>query len=61
MSASFAKAVMPRPRKRREADTESDWALGWVFPIKVDSASPETDAPVRLKLTPEESPVEERS
>ena len=36
MSASFAKAVMPRVRREGEAGREPDWTLGWVFPIKTD-------------------------
>lgn len=36
MSASFAKAVMPRVRREGEAKREPDWTVGWVFPIKTD-------------------------
>lgn len=48
MSASFAKAVMPRVRREGEVKREPDWTLGWVFPIKTDlpssSDSREADA-----------------
>lgn len=48
MSASFAKAVMPRVRREGESRREPDWTLGWVFPIKTDlpsaSESPEANA-----------------
>lgn len=39
MSASFAKAVMPRVRREGEVRREPDWTLGWVFPIKTDLPS----------------------
>ena len=46
MSASFAKAVMPRVRREGEVKREPDWTVGWVFPIKTDlpSASGSRDA-----------------
>lgn len=36
MSASFAKAVMPRIRREGEPDLEVEWAMGWTFEIKTD-------------------------
>lgn len=39
MSASFAKAVMPRVRREGDIKREPDWTLGWVFPIKTDLPS----------------------
>lgn len=39
MSASFAKAVMPRVRREGDVKREPDWTLGWVFPIKTDLPS----------------------
>ncbi len=38
MGASFAKAIIPRRPPRRSAGADSDWELGWSFPIKTDSA-----------------------
>lgn len=32
MSASFAKAVMPRVRREGEPRGEGDWVLGWIYP-----------------------------
>lgn len=32
MSASFAKAVMPRVRREGEPRGEEDWVLGWIYP-----------------------------
>ncbi len=32
MSASFAKAVIPRPRREHETHREPDWSLGWIVP-----------------------------
>jgi len=32
MSASFAKAVMPRVRREEEIKQETDWSLGWILP-----------------------------
>jgi hypothetical protein len=32
MSASFAKAVMPRVRRDEEIKQETDWSLGWILP-----------------------------
>ena len=36
MSASFAKAVMPRFKKNGELQKEPEWDPGWVYPIKID-------------------------
>jgi hypothetical protein len=47
MSASFAKAVMPRMRRENESRREPDWTLGWVFSIKTDlpkGVTPSADA-----------------
>ena len=59
MSASFAKAVIPRPRKRREHP--SDWELGWVFPIKTELPSIEDELPPALCHREEETSTEDRS
>ena len=61
MGASYAKATMPRSPKRREPPPEAEWTLGWVFPIKTDSAPGETDSPLGLKLLQDETNLEERS
>ncbi len=34
MSASFAKAVIPRSRRESEPRREPDWSLGWIVPEK---------------------------
>lgn len=60
MSASFAKAVMPRP-KRREPESESDWAPGWVFPIKTDAAPRKRPTPIGVKPSRKKSRAEDRS
>jgi hypothetical protein len=60
MSASFAKAVMPRP-KRRAPDPESTWALGWVFPIKTDSEPRKRETPLGLKPSRKKPRAEDRS
>ncbi len=37
MSASFAKAVMPRVRSETDdPHQEPDWSLGWIVPLKLD-------------------------
>ena len=36
MSASFAKAVMPRFKKNGQLQKEPEWDPGWVYPIKID-------------------------
>lgn len=61
MGASFAKAVMPRSPKRCEPPRESDWSLGWVFPIKTDAPQPEADLPPPLRRHEEEANIEDRS
>jgi hypothetical protein len=61
MGASFAKAVIPRPPKRRETVRESDWSLGWVFPIKTDAPRPEADLTPPLRLHEDEANIEDRS
>jgi hypothetical protein len=61
MGASFAKAVMPRSPKRREPPRESDWGLGWVFPIKTDAPEPETELSPPPHLHENEINVEDRS
>ena len=61
MSASFAKAVIPRPPKRREREKESQWELGWVFPIKTELPSIEGDLPPALCHREEETSTEDRS
>ncbi len=43
MSASFAKAIMPRFKKNGELQKEPDWDPGWIYPIKIDH-HPERDA-----------------
>jgi len=51
MSASYAKAVMPRFKKNGELQREPDWDPGWVFPIKVEPGSePKTDVPTNSEL-----------
>jgi hypothetical protein len=61
MSASFAKAVIPRPRKRRGREKESEWELGWVFPIKMESPAIEAELPPALCHREEEASTEDRS
>ncbi len=40
MSASFAKAVMPRVRRESDdPNAEPDWSLGWIVPLKLDLSS----------------------
>lgn len=48
MSASFAKAVMPRIRQEGEPDVELEWKMGWSFEIRTDrppAAGHEPDRP----------------
>jgi hypothetical protein len=61
MGASFAKAVMPRAPKRREAASESDWGLGWIFPVHDDPIRGEVDPPPAMHLQEEEASPEDRS
>lgn len=61
MGASFTKAIIPRCPKRMKQVRESDWGLGWVFPIKTDMPEPEADLPQPLRMHEEESTTEERS
>jgi len=61
MGASFAKAVMPRSPKRRESPRESEWGLGWVFPIKTDAPEPEAELPPPLHRPESEANLEDRS
>jgi hypothetical protein len=61
MGASFTKAIIPRCPKRVKQMRESDWGLGWVFPIKTDMPEPEVDLPQPLHMHEEESTTEDRS
>jgi len=61
MGASFAKAIVPLRPKRREPGPETDWAIGWVFPIKTDVVSDESDATLNLKPFQDEPHIEDRS
>lgn len=56
MSASFAKAVMPRMRRENEPRREPDWTLGWVFSIKTDL--PLADGPAAAQLQPAPEPAD---
>lgn len=42
MSASFAKAVIPRHRRDHEPRREPDWSLGWIVPENEISAAEPT-------------------
>jgi hypothetical protein len=61
MGASFTKAIIPRCPKRVKQVRESDWGLGWVFPIKTDLPQPEEDLPPPLRLHEDEANIEDRS
>jgi len=61
MGASFTKAIMPRCPKRVKQVRESDWCLGWVFPIKTDMLQPETELPSPIYLYSDETESEDRS
>jgi len=61
MGASFVKAIIPRCPKRVKQVRESDWGLGWVFPIKTDTPEPETELPPPLHLHENEANLEDRS
>jgi hypothetical protein len=38
MGASFAKAIIPRRPPARIVSLDSDWSLGWSFPVKTGCA-----------------------
>jgi hypothetical protein len=61
MGASFTKAIIPRCPKRMKQVRESDWGLGWVFPIKTDLPESEVGLPQSLRMHEEESTTEDRS
>ena len=47
MSASFAKAVMPRVRREGEPRGEGDWVLGWIYPENTEQPpAAEFESPV---------------
>lgn len=57
MSASFAKAVIPRPSRENEPRREPDWSLGWIVPEnEVSAANPTaTSTPVPIVMLHDET------
>ncbi len=50
MSASFAKAVIPRSRREQEPRREPDWSLGWIVPENEMPAVTPTAASARIPI-----------
>lgn len=58
MSASFAKAIIPRHRRDTEPRREPDWSLGWIVPEnEADATEPSAaGAPIHIVALHDESP-----
>lgn len=50
MSASFAKAVIPRSRRDNEPRREPDWSLGWIVPENEMPAAHPTSASAPISI-----------
>jgi hypothetical protein len=57
MSASFAKAVIPRSRREQDPRREPDWSLGWIMPEnEMPTANPTTvSSPIPIVMLHDET------